>query len=178
MSSAPRPDSAAATPTGKEGGRVSYGAMGDAVVEGKETAGGAALAPHTLGNAEAIKARASALFHGGRLEDAEKLYMLAAEALKGAAIAAKEQGNEAFKRGDMEAANEAYELGLEHLGLQVRKMHYYPDQAAAEFGRILRRQLPPTLIVSLHSNRAAALLQLAAEKLPLKFEIQCQFYFG
>ena len=164
VSSAPRPDSAAATPTGKEGGRVSYGAMGDAVVEGKETAGGAALAPHTLGNAEAIKARASALFRGGRLEDAEKLYMLAAEALKGAAIAAKEQGNEAFKRGDMEAANEAYELGLEHLGLQVRKMHYYPDQAAAEFGRILRRQLPPTLIVALHSNRAAALLQLRRYK--------------
>jgi len=162
--SAPRPDSAAAAPTDKEGGRVSYGAVGDAVVEGQEVAGGAALTPHTLGNAEAIKARASALFRGGRLEDAEKLYMLAAEALTGAAIAAKERGNDAFKRGDVEAANEAYELGLEHLGLQVRKMHYYPDQADAEFGRILRRQLPPTLIVALHSNRAATLLQLGRYK--------------
>lgn len=140
-------------------------------------------------DAKALKAQADDLFRNGHLQEAAKLYMLVTEPVVAAAVQAKEAGNLAFKRGDMKGAariftrwpaahctlgsltaargvvhvtgaNTAYEEGLRHVGLQVGRFNYFSDQTAAEFGRILRRQLPPTLVFTLHSNRAAALLRL------------------
>lgn len=119
--------------------------------------------PHQV-DGDALKARADSLFRGGQLEEAEKLYAAVAAPVVAAAVAAKEEGNSAFKRDDLEAANAAYERSLKLLNLDVTKFNYYADQAAAEYGRVLRRTVPTSLVYALYCNRAATLLRLERYK--------------
>ena len=112
------------------------------------------------GSADGRRADADSLFRRGDEVGAAKLYAEIAAPSVEAAGAAKEDGNEAFKSDRLIEAVACYEAGLKHLGLQVGKFNYHADQAAAEYGRVLRQLTPAGLVFALHSNRAASLLRL------------------
>ena len=105
-------------------------------------------------------AAADALFRKGDEEGAARMYEKIAAPKIEAAVAAKDDGNAAFKEGRMVEATSWYEAGLKQLGLEVGRFNYYADQCAAEFGRVLRKGTPDGLVFALHSNRAASLLHL------------------
>ena len=129
--------------------------------EGQRVANGSTVVEARKDGTDELRAEADALYRSGDATRAEELYKQLAEPVVEGAVEGKERGNAKFKAGDMEGANAEYEEALTRLGLDPRRFNYFSDQAAAEFGQMVRRATPNGLVHSLHSNRAAALLKLS-----------------
>ena len=134
----------------------------DSVDAAAVAASGAAATAARTGEAavDEKRAEADALFRNGDEQKAESRYKELVIPVVEGAVKDKDLGNAHFRDGEMEEANRRYEAALVALGLDPNRFNYFPDQAAAEYGRILRKATPEKLVHNLHSNRAACLLKL------------------
>ena len=79
-------------------------------------------------NDTTTRAEADALFRRGDEERAEDMYRALVQPVVAHALADKEAGNAAFKRGQHQVANGCYESGLKRLGLDPNQFNYFADQ--------------------------------------------------